>query len=69
VEATLDIQGRVLREEDLHRVRRMIAENPPLSRYKLSLLIAAMWGWCDSRGRLPDVGGLLPELSVDPSVT
>jgi hypothetical protein len=55
VGTTLVIQGRVLREEDLHRVRCLIAENPALSRYKLSLIVAAMWDWCDSRGRLKDM--------------
>jgi hypothetical protein len=49
---TRPIQGRVLTEEDIAFVRRLLADHPTWSRNQLSLALAEAWSWRTDTGRL-----------------
>lgn len=49
------VQGRLLREQDIADVRRLIAANPSWSRYRISLELAGSWNWRSGSGQLKDM--------------
>jgi len=53
--AGLLVQGRQLTEEDILRIRRLIAKNPTWSRRRISEVLCAEWDWRNGSGRLKDM--------------
>lgn len=51
----LVIQGRDLHPEQMEEIRQLVDANPGLSRYQLSVLLAARWDWRAANGRLKDM--------------
>lgn len=49
------LQGRSLNSADLSCVRRLIEDNPSISRRRLSLELCRLWDWRDATGRLKDM--------------
>ena len=55
MDADCVIQGRTIRSADLAFIRSLLAENPALSRYKLSRRLCQSWNWRDPKGQLKDM--------------
>jgi len=53
--AGLLVQGRQLTEEDILRIRQLIADHPTWSRRRISEVLCAEWGWRNGSGRLKDM--------------
>jgi len=51
----LAVQGRQLTEEDILRIRRLIADHPQWSRRRISEVLCAEWEWRNGSGRLKDM--------------
>jgi len=51
----LVVQGRRLTEEDILRIRRLIADHPQWSRRRISEVLCAEWNWRNGSGRLKDM--------------
>jgi len=49
------VQGRELLPEDIHYIKKQIAEHPEWHRTRLSREICAAWDWKDERGRFKDM--------------
>jgi hypothetical protein len=49
------IQGRWIGSEDLAQIRRLLAEHPRWSRWRLSRHLAQQWQWRSSSGQLKDM--------------
>ena len=49
------MQGRVIGETELDRIRQLIGESPQWSRYRLSVVLAEEWQWRNGAGRLKDM--------------
>ena len=55
MEAECVIQGRIIRPEEVVRIRRLLAENSQCSRYKVSRLLCELWDWRDPKGQVKDM--------------
>lgn len=55
LDVLLSFRGREIRAEDVEFLRRLIAENPGLSRYRLSVLVCAAWNWVQPNGHPRDM--------------
>ena len=53
--AGLLVQGRQLTEEDILRIRRLIADHPTWSRRRISEVLCAEWNWRNGSGRFKDM--------------
>jgi len=51
----LVLQGRNITSADIECVRRLIEDNPSLSRWRLSIELCRRWNWTDAKGRLKDM--------------
>lgn len=49
------IQGRMIGPAEVAGIRQIIAQNPTLSRYKLSRVLCDSWNWRDPKGLLKDM--------------
>jgi len=49
------VQGRLLTEEDILRIRQLIADHPAWSRRRISEVLSAEWDWRNGSGRLKDM--------------
>ena len=54
-EVLLSFRGRQIRSAEVEFLRRLIAENPGLSRYRLSLRVCAAWNWVQPNGHSRDM--------------
>ena len=52
---TLSYRHRVITEDDLVFIRRLIAENPECSRWRLSRKLCEAWSWVQANGALRDM--------------
>jgi len=52
---TLSYRHRVITEDDLVFIRRLIAENPECSRWRLSKKLCEAWNWVQANGALRDM--------------
>ena len=55
MQGTLSYRHRVITSDDLVFIRRLIAENPELSRRRLSEKLCEDWGWVQANGALRDM--------------
>jgi Domain of unknown function (DUF4338) len=55
MEEVLVVQGRPIRENDLHALRQLLAAHPNWSRRRLSQQLCAQWNWRNAAGRLKDM--------------
>jgi cysteine synthase len=55
MEEALVVQGRAVRENDLHDLRQLMAAHPNWSRWRLSQQLCAQWNWRNAAGRLKDM--------------
>src|SRR5712691_5850043 len=64
VELILKYRGRWVTEADVALIRRLIADNPAASRFKLSKKLCEAWNWVQPNGVLRDMvcRGLMLEL-------
>ena len=46
------LQGRMVTLEDIETIRRLIAENPAASRYRLATMLCQLWGWYSPAGKI-----------------
>ena len=51
----LSYRHRVITQDDLVFIRRLIAENPELSRRGLSIKLCEVWNWVQANGALRDM--------------
>ena len=51
----LSFRGREIRAAEVEFLRRLIAENPGLSRYRLSVRVCAAWNWVQPNGHPRDM--------------
>ena len=51
----LSYRHRVITQDDLVFIRRLIAENPELSRRGLSIKLCEVWSWVQANGALRDM--------------
>jgi len=51
----LVVQGRQLTEDDILRIRQLIADHPAWSRRRISEVLCAEWDWHSGSGRLKDM--------------
>ncbi len=51
----LSFRGREIRSAEVDFLRRLIAENPGLSRYRLSVQVCAAWNWVQPNGHPRDM--------------
>ena len=49
------IQGRVIGAAQMADIRQLLAQNPALSRYKLSRALCDLWDWHDPKGQRKDM--------------
>lgn len=49
------VQGRIIGPAELADIRKLLEEQPPLSRYALSRRLCAQWNWRDPKGLLKDM--------------
>lgn len=49
------IQGRQIGPAELEFTRQLLAQNPPLSRYRISRALCESWDWRDPKGQLKDM--------------
>ena len=49
------IQGRRIGAAEVADIRRIMAENPAFSRYKLSRTLCDLWNWRDPKGQIKDM--------------
>ena len=49
------IQGRRIGPAELDFIRKLLAQNPPFSRYGLSRVLCQSWDWRDPKGQLKDM--------------
>jgi len=54
-EVVLSYRGRQIRETDVVFLRELIAQNPALSRRRLSAKVCEAWGWVQPNGQLRDM--------------
>jgi hypothetical protein len=54
-EDALVVQGRPVKESDLHQLRQLIAAHPDWSRRRLSQRLCAQWNWRNGAGQLKDM--------------
>lgn len=54
-EVLLSFRGREIRQEELNFLRQLIAENPGLSRRRLSTKVCAAWNWVQPNGQPRDM--------------
>lgn len=54
-EVVLSYRGRLIRETDVVFLRELIAQNPALSRRRLSVKVCEAWQWVQSNGQLRDM--------------
>ena len=54
-EVVLSYRGRLIRETDVVFLRELIAQNPALSRRRLSVKVCAAWQWVQPNGQLRDM--------------
>lgn len=55
MEESWRLQGRNINSADVECVRRLIEDNPSLSRRRLSLELCHRWSWTDAKGRFKDM--------------
>ena len=55
VEESQVIQGRVIGPVELEQVRRLLANHPEWSRYRLSRELCQVWGWRNLTGQIKDM--------------
>ena len=55
MDTELKYRGRAIRRADLEFIRKLIAENPGLSRRALSAKLCEAWNWRQSNGALCDM--------------
>lgn len=55
MEEALVVQGRSVRENDLHDLRQLMAAHPDWSRRRLSQQLCVRWKWRNAAGRLKDM--------------
>jgi Domain of unknown function (DUF4338) len=55
LEEALVVQGRSVRENDLHDLRQLMAAHPGWSRRRLSQQLCVRWKWRNAAGRLKDM--------------
>ena len=60
----MTFRGKAVTEEDVDFIRRLIAQNPQDSRWRLSQKLCRAWGWSQPNGALRDMvcRGLLLKL-------
>lgn len=51
----MKIQGRILKQEDMEWICRLISDHPDWHRSRLSQEICAAWNWVNANGRLKDM--------------
>lgn len=49
------IQGRLITQKEIAQISDIIASNPDLSQWKISLILCEHWGWRNGRGVLKDM--------------
>jgi hypothetical protein len=49
------IQGRYIGAAELDEIRRLLADHPNWSRFRLSRQLATLWHWCNPAGQLKDM--------------
>jgi hypothetical protein len=54
-EVVLSYRGRLIRETDVVFLRELIAQNPALSRRRLSVKVCEAWQWVQPNGQLRDM--------------
>lgn len=52
---TIRLQGRAISEADIAGIRQLIADNPNMSRRRLSIALCESWSWRNARGDLKDM--------------
>lgn len=52
---TIELQGRSVSGADIDTIKRLIAEHPAWSRWKLSIALAKAWDWRNAKGDLKDM--------------
>jgi hypothetical protein len=55
MDAPCILQGRTIRPDDVLAIQRLRAEEPGLSRYRLSRRLCELWDWRDPKGQLKDM--------------
>lgn len=55
MDVKLEHRGRVVTDTDIESVRRLIADNPGASRWKLSKKLCEAWNWRQTNGALRDM--------------
>jgi hypothetical protein len=55
MDKTINLQGRALSAQDIESIQQLIADNPTLSRWKLSIALAEAWDWRNAKGDLKDM--------------
>lgn len=55
MDAPCILQGRTIRLDDVLAIQRLRAEEPGLSRYRLSRRLCELWDWRDPKGQLKDM--------------
>jgi hypothetical protein len=55
MDKTINLQGRSLSAQDIDSIEQLIADNPTLSRWKLSIALAKAWDWRNAKGDLKDM--------------
>lgn len=59
------LQGRPFGSKELAEIQRLIVDNPTLSRYRLSRLLAQQWNWFTTTGQLKDMAARAMLLKLD----
>lgn len=55
MEKTIIIQGRNITKADIALIRRLLADNPPWGRRRLSLELCLIWHWHNGKGQVKDM--------------
>jgi len=55
MEAKLLYRGRIITDDDIAFIRKLIADNPAASRWRLSKKLCEAWNWIQPNGRLRDM--------------
>lgn len=55
MEARLSYRGRIVTDADIAFIRKLIAENPAASRWRLSRKLCQAWNWTQPNGTLRDM--------------
>ncbi len=55
MEEKLIVQGRLITQKEVVEISNVIASNPDLSQWKLSLKLCELWNWRNEKGLLKDI--------------